>query len=68
VAYVTVTTLFASSLDWPDWVDDGSPLAWTPLAPVEGGAVAPLVVLTASAAVLLGVGLAGFRSRDLAAG
>ena len=68
VAYVTVTTLFASSLDWPDWVDDGSPLAWTPLAPVEDGATAPLVVLTASAAVLLGVGLAGFRSRDLAAG
>jgi ABC-2 type transport system permease protein len=68
VAYVTVVAFFAGSLDWPGWVDDASPLAWTPLVPVDDATAVPLVVLTAVAAALLGAGLAGFRRRDLVAG
>jgi ABC-2 type transport system permease protein len=68
VAYVTVMTFFAGSLDWPGWVDAASPLAWTPLVPVDDAAAVPLLVLTAVAAGLLAAGLAGVRRRDLAAG
>ncbi len=68
VAYVTVVAFFAASLDWPGWVDDASPLAWTPVVPVDDTAALPLAVLTAVAAALLGAGLAGMRTRDLAAG
>ncbi|WP_199522515.1 ABC transporter permease [Geodermatophilus marinus] len=66
VGYVAVMTMFAESFDWPAWVDDASPLAWTPLVPVEDWRLAPLAVLTAIAAALLAAGLAGFRRRDLA--
>jgi ABC-2 type transport system permease protein len=68
VAYVTVMAFFAASLDWPGWVDAASPLAWTPVVPVDDAAAVPLAVLTAVAATLLGAGLAGFRRRDLLAG
>ncbi len=68
VAYVSVTTMFAGSLDWPGWVDGLSPLAWTPLVPVDGASPARLAALTVVAGVLLAAGLAGFRRRDLALG
>lgn len=68
VAYVTVMTLFAESFDWPNWIDDLSPLAWTPLVPVDASSPAPLAALTAVAVLLLAVGLGGFRRRDLATG
>ncbi|SHN88215.1 ABC-2 type transport system permease protein [Geodermatophilus obscurus] len=68
VAYVAVTTLFAESFDWPAWVDDLSPLAWTPTVPVEEWQAAPLAVLIAVAAGLLALGLGGFRRRDLLTG
>jgi ABC-2 type transport system permease protein len=68
VAYVAVVTMFAESLDWPGWVDDASPLAWTPLVPVDAWTAAPLAVLVAAAACLLAVGFGAFRRRDLATG
>ncbi|SFO70399.1 ABC-2 type transport system permease protein [Geodermatophilus dictyosporus] len=68
VAYVTVTTLFAESLDWPGWVDGLSPLAWTPLAPIDDVSPARLALLTAVAGALLVAGLTGFRRRDLVPG
>ncbi|MFW3170407.1 ABC transporter permease [Geodermatophilus sp. CPCC 206100] len=68
VAYVAVTTLLAGSLDWPGWIDDLSPLSWTPAVPVEPERALPLAVLTAVAAGLAALGLAAFRRRDLVPG
>jgi ABC-2 type transport system permease protein len=68
VAYVAVTTMFAGSFDWPGWVDDLSPIAWTPAVPVEDWSAVPLAVLTAVAAGLVAVGLGAFRRRDLTVG
>ncbi|SEO45098.1 ABC transporter permease [Trujillonella endophytica] len=68
VAYVAVVTMFAASLDWPGWVDDASPLAWTPLAPVEEWSAGALAGLTALAGLLLAAGVTGFRRRDLVPG
>ena len=67
-ALVVVVTLFAESLDWPEWVRDLSPLSWTPTVPVETWTAGPAVVLVAVAAVLLAAGFGGFRRRDLATG
>ena len=68
VAYVVAMTLFAPAMDWPAWVDDLSPLGWTPMVPAEEWAVLPLVVLTAVAAGLVALGLGAFRRRDLVPG
>ena len=46
------------------WVMDASPFTHVPKIPGEGFTVTPLVTLTAVAAVLVIVGLAGFRRRD----
>ena len=46
------------------WVMDASPFTHVPKIPGEGFTVTPLVMLTAVAALLIIVGLAGFRRRD----
>jgi ABC-2 type transport system permease protein len=68
VAVVVVLTLFGPSLDWPAWVQDLSPFAWVPAVPVEGWTPGSAAGLLAVAAVLLVVGFAGFRRRDLVTG
>jgi ABC-2 type transport system permease protein len=68
VAYVVVVTMFAAGLDWPDWVDDLSPFAWTPLVPIESWTSAAAWGLAAAAAGLLAVGFGAFRRRDLSPG
>ena len=65
IAYVLVVTLLAEALDWPAWVDDLSPLSWTPLAPIESWTAAAAVGLVAVAVGLLTVGFGAFRRRDL---
>jgi ABC-2 type transport system permease protein len=65
VAYVLVVTLFAEGLDWPAWVDDLSPLSWTPLVPIQAWTTAAALGLGAVAVGLLAVGFGAFRRRDL---
>ena len=65
VAYVVVVAMFARALDWPDWVDDLSPISWTPTAPLEDWTLPPAVGLGVAALALLAAGFAGFRRRDL---
>jgi ABC-2 type transport system permease protein len=52
-------------LQMPDWSYDLSPLEHVPRLPVAHFSVAPELVLTAIAAVLVGVGQIAFRRRDL---
>ena len=59
VGYVVVVTMFARGLNWPDWVGDLSPFAWTPLVPIESW--------TAAAAVGLVVAAVGARSPSASA-
>jgi ABC-2 type transport system permease protein len=54
-------------LGLPDWVMDVSPFTHVPLLPAAGFDVVPLVALTAVAAALVAVGLAGFRRRNVPA-
>jgi ABC-2 type transport system permease protein len=59
--------LLGPLLSLPDWVMDLSPFTRVPLVPAADLEVAPLIVLTAIAAALVGVGLVGFRRRDVPA-
>jgi ABC-2 type transport system permease protein len=68
VAYVVVIGMVATPLDWPGWADDLSPIAWTPLAPIEAWTTAGAVALVATAVALLAVGFGAFRHRDLSTG
>ena len=52
-------------LGLPDWVMDISPFTHVPLLPAADLDVVPLLGLTAVAAALVAVGLAGFRRRDV---
>lgn len=52
-------------LRFPDWLNDLSPFGQVPELPAQDLDLVPLAVLTALAAVLLAVGLWGFRRRDL---
>jgi ABC-2 type transport system permease protein len=64
-AAVALLDFLGPLLKPPGWVYDLSPFDRTPSLPAERFAVAPLLGLTALAAVLLAAGLAGFRRRDL---
>ncbi len=52
-------------LDPPGWVSGLSPFDHLPFVPVEDLAATPLVVLSLLAVVLTGLGLLGFRRRDV---
>jgi ABC-2 type transport system permease protein len=54
-------------LGLPDWVTDLSPFTHVPLLPAASLDVVPLLALTAIAAALVAIGLAGFRRRDVPA-
>ena len=52
-------------LQFPDWMNDLSPFGHVPQLPAKEMDWTPMLVLTAIAAALLALGLAGFRRRDL---
>ena len=55
----------AEILDFPDWMNNLSPFGHVPQLPAEEMSWTPLLMLTALAAALVALGLAGFRRRDL---
>jgi ABC-2 type transport system permease protein len=52
-------------LQLPQWLMDVSPFTHVPLVPVQDVRWTPLIVLTAVAAGLICLGIAGFRRRDV---
>ncbi|WP_245721639.1 hypothetical protein [Nocardia crassostreae] len=66
-AYCAVATLFTESFDLPDWFDEASLFAHTPLAPLEGVTAAPMLILLALGAAGIALGINGLRRRDLGA-
>jgi ABC-2 type transport system permease protein len=67
VTWAVVVVAFGPLLSLPGWAQKLSPFGWLPRVPDEPVAWAPLLGLTAVAAVLVAVGLVGFRRRDAAA-
>jgi ABC-2 type transport system permease protein len=65
---VVVVTLFGQSLSWPRWVQDLSPLTWTPDLPAEEWTAGAGAALLVGALALLAVGFGGMRRRDLTTG
>ncbi|MFU8841172.1 MAG: ABC transporter permease [Nitriliruptoraceae bacterium] len=65
VVYGLIAGTFGPLLDLPELALDLSPFAHPAEIPLEDLALAPLLVLTATAVVLAGVGLLAFRRRDL---
>jgi ABC-2 type transport system permease protein len=65
LALCFVVAMLGEVFDFPAWVSDASPFQHVPQMPVADLDLAPLAVLTALAAALTWVGLAGFRQRDV---
>jgi ABC-2 type transport system permease protein len=65
VAVCFVVGFFGQLLDLPNWLRDLSPFQHVPALPAAGFRTTPLLILLAIAAVLVAVGLVGFRRRDV---
>jgi ABC-2 type transport system permease protein len=63
-----ILVLVGDSLHLPDWLLGSMPFEATPYLPYESMTWTPLVVMTAIAAALFTVGLAGFSRRDIRTG
>ncbi|MFI2286490.1 ABC transporter permease [Streptomyces niveus] len=63
--YAFLVGYLGSILQFPDWMNDLSPFGHVPKLPAADMSWPPLLVLTAVAAGLIWLGLAGFRRRDL---
>lgn len=63
--YAFVVGYLGAMFGFPDWMHRLSPLGHVPGLPAAEFALSPLVWLTVIAAGLIGLGLAGFRRRDL---
>ncbi|MFD3917696.1 ABC transporter permease [Streptomyces sp. NPDC058595] len=63
--YAFLVGYLGSILQFPDWMNNLSPFGHVPRLPAAGMSWTPVLVLTAVAAGLILLGLAGFRRRDL---
>ena len=65
LGYCFVLAWLGGILDVPAWVDEISPFWQTPAVPVDDVTLGAPVLIAAVAVVLAGVGLVGFRRRDI---
>jgi ABC-2 type transport system permease protein len=65
VVWVAGTLFLGELLNLPDWAMDLSPVSHVPAVPNEDLAAAPLIVMGLAAVVIVAVGIAGFRRRDI---
>ncbi|WP_336921622.1 ABC transporter permease [Aquipuribacter sp. SD81] len=68
VAWTGVVLVLGDSLDLPGWARAVSPLHHVPQVPLEAASAGAPLALAGVAVVLLGLGLAAFRRRDLTTG
>jgi ABC-2 type transport system permease protein len=66
LVYCFTTAMLGPLLGLPGWMEDLSPYAHVPALPADDLAAGPLLVITAIAAALVALGLAGYRRRDAA--
>lgn len=66
VVWLSLALFLGELLGVPDWAMDLSPFAHVPALPVQDAEPVPLLALSALTAVLVAVGLLGFRRRDIA--
>lgn len=67
VVYAFVVGYLGQILRFPGWMNNLSPFRHVPRLPAAEFTATPLVILTVLAAVLIAIGVAGFRQRDLEA-
>ncbi|MYR08594.1 hypothetical protein GTV32_20810 [Gordonia sp. SID5947] len=67
LGYATFVAFLGATLDWPTWALRISPLYSVGTVPAEDASVAGIVVLTAVAVVVGGLGVIGFARRDVPA-
>ncbi|OAV62355.1 hypothetical protein [Enteractinococcus helveticum] len=65
VAVIAIVDSFADLLDLPQWFRALSPLWHLPTVPVDDFALLPTAVLLGIAVVIAGIGLCGFRRREI---
>ena len=65
VAVIVVIDLFGALLELPQWIVNVSPFQHVPAVPAAPAQALPIVVLLSCAAVLVAVGSAGIRRRDI---
>jgi ABC-2 type transport system permease protein len=65
LGYCFVLAWLGGILDVPAWVDEISPFWQTPAVPVDDVTLVAPVLIAAVAVVLAGLGLVGFRRRDI---
>jgi ABC-2 type transport system permease protein len=65
LALCLIVGILGTSLDLPEWMLNLSPFQHTPALPAQDLTIAPLLIMGAIAAVLILIGLASFRRRDL---
>jgi ABC-2 type transport system permease protein len=68
VIWTAIVTFLGGLLGLPDWASALSPLWHVPLVPDADWKAAPLLIMTGTSAVLIGIGLLALRRRDLAGG
>ena len=66
VAWVFVAAMFGGVLDLPQWALNLSPFQHVPALPAASMEWTPLILLVATAAVLVAIGLAALDRRDIA--
>ncbi|MDK9651736.1 ABC transporter permease [Propionibacterium freudenreichii] len=65
LGWVVVVDELGALLKFPGWLLKASPFAHLPKLPVEPMTWAPVLVITALAAVLVAIGFVGYRRRDM---
>ncbi|AYY11786.1 ABC transporter permease [Actinobacteria bacterium YIM 96077] len=63
--YGIIVIYLGGLFQFPDWLNNLSPFGHVPQMPSDDFRLTPLLILTAVAAVLIALGLYGFRQRDL---
>ena len=63
--FCALVAIFADVFNLPGWLQDISPFAYTPQAPLENVTITPMLSITVVVVALAVAGFVGFRRRDV---